>query len=526
MLIDGKNLKNLLRAEADVCILGSGPAGITLARELKSVFSNVVILEAGDETYTQESQDFYKVNSYSNHYRDPSVSRLRFLGGTSNHWLNNTSPFSKIDFEHREWIPNSGWPISLKELQPYYLKASEYVGTKQDGYEKDYWLDYFKTEDIFQPSSQIESSFAKGAIPQTRFFEKYGKELIEAPNITIYKNANVVDIEFSAVSNNVQKIFFNSYNDLKHSIEAQYFVMCFGGIENARFMLLFNQKYKNKIGNANDNVGRYFMDHPSIKAANIYTQDKKPFAMLSQNMGDRHVGRFFQLTEKALKDNQTVNIRMPTVESSEYALSDGISSFHIMKQAFAQGNIPEKMTSHIANFLSDIDLVAEAIARKSFDSSLFESSNAFGGYEVGLMLEQTPHRDNQIRLSNIKDKLGIPTVDIRWELKEIDKKLLWRSLEVFAREVGAHSLGRVKLMKERAVRIFGDQMGFGHHHMGTTRMSHDETNGVVDKNQLVFGTENFYISGCSVFTTGSHVPPTFTIVALSIRLAEHLKRRG
>jgi len=526
MIVDGKKLESSLDVKADVCILGAGPAGITLARELKSAFSRVIVLEAGDETYTQESQDVYKVNSYSTNYRDPSVSRLRFLGGTSNHWLNNTSPFSKIDFEYRSWIPNSGWPISLKDLEPYYLRASEYVGTHQDGYEKDYWFNYFKTKDIFQPSSQIESSFAKGAIPQTRFFEKYGKELIEAPSVTIYKNANVIDIEFSLDSKKVEKIYFNSYNDLNHSVEAKYFVMCFGGIENARFLLLFNQKYKNKIGNAYDNVGRYFMDHPSIKAANIFTQDKKPFAPLSSDMGDRHVGRFFQLTEKALKDNETVNIRMPTVEQSEYTLSDGISSFHIMSAAFGKGEIPDQMSSHLANFFSDIDLVAEAIARTSFDSSLFESSNDFGGYEIGLMLEQTPHRDNRILLSKNRDKLGIPTIDVHWELKDIDKKLLWRSVEVFATEVGANSLGRVKLMKERASRIFGDQMGFGHHHMGTTRMSHDERNGVVDSNQLVFGTENFYISGCSVFTTGSHVPPTFTIVALSIRLAEHIKIRG
>ncbi len=165
----------------------------------------------------------------------------------------------------------------------------------------------------------------------------------------------------------------------------------------------------------------------------------------------------------------------------------------------------------------------EAIARKKFDSSLFDSAKNIGGFEIPMMMEQTPSENNRIKLGTKKDSLGIPKMIIDYQVSDSDKNRLWRSLDIVAQEVGAQSLGRLKLLKERSNRIWGDQLGFSNHHMGTTRMSTSPKTGVVDLNQRVFGTENLYISGSSVFSTGGNVPPTLTIAAMTIRLAEHIK---
>ena len=141
------------------------------------------------------------------------------------------------------------------------------------------------------------------------------------------------------------------------------------------------------------------------------------------------------------------------------------------------------------------------------------------------MVEQTPNRDSRITLGEKRDRFGIKRTKIDWQLSSSDKEQMWRGLELFANEVGALSLGRVKLLKEREDRIWESQLGYGHHHMGTTRMSDSEKTGVVDASHKVYGTNNFFIGGSSVFATGGHVPPTLTIVAMTIRLATILRQQ-
>jgi choline dehydrogenase-like flavoprotein len=265
------------------------------------------------------------------------------------------------------------------------------------------------------------------------------------------------------------------------------------------------------------------MDHPTMVPAHLYSE-KEGLGNLTKAEEKRFIVPFFQLKEDVLREHKTTNIRIPLAPSNEFTMSDGISSYHILGEALSKGRVPEHFGAHIANFVSDFDMVIEAIARKKFDTELFDEAKAFSGYRVLAMMEQTPSRDNRVKLGKVKDRFGIAKVEIDWELKSNDIRMLWSSLSLFGQDMGGLSFGRLRLLNERAERIFTSQLGFGHHHMGTTRMAETYDKGVVDPNLRVFGTENLYVSGCSVFPTGGHVPPTLTIVALSIRLAEHLKK--
>jgi len=522
MLVDSSDFKSQQNIEADICIMGGGVAGIVLANELKENFANIVILESGGEEYQQNIQELYAPAKEPSIYPSPLHSRLRYLGGASNHWSNNTSPLDRIDFEKRDWIENSGWPINYDEVTPFYEKAAVYCQTGTDGYSADYWVHKLALINPYKNSRFTEIGMAKASLPPTRFYASHGDKINNHKNITIYKHANVTDILYSQQTKDIEQVTFNSYTNLEHKVSAKQFIMCFGGIENARMLLHFNQKYENKLGNEFDNVGRYFMDHPTLRAANLYSKDQS-FESLSKYEQERFILAFFQLKESALREHETTNLRLPLDRASEYVLSDGISSFHILKDNLSNFELPNDFGKHVSNFVLDIDMVMEAVARKSFDTKIFDSADDFSGYQIPLMMEQTPHRDNRIKLGNAKDKFGIAKVEIEWELKNEDRTRLWKSLELFAKDTGMLSLGRVRLLKERSSRMFSDQIGFGHHHMGTTRMANSPEQGVVDSDQKVFGTNNFYIAGCSVFPTGGHVPPTLTIVALTLRLAEKLK---
>ena len=171
-------------------------------------------------------------------------------------------------------------------------------------------------------------------------------------------------------------------------------------------------------------------------------------------------------------------------------------------------------------------MVAEAISRKTFDKNIFSHADQLGGAGVHIMMEQTPDRNNRIRLGNQRDRLGVKKLVVDWKLGKQDIDMMWSGLMLLGREIGALSLGRLRLLKEQSQRLFGDQMSFGLHHMGTTRMATSPSSGVTDADQRVFGTENLYVAGSSVFVTGGHVAPTLSIVALSLRLADHLKARG
>jgi choline dehydrogenase-like flavoprotein len=522
MLTSGETKKGTFNF--DICIVGGGASGIVIANELAETGLKVALVESGGEQYHQATQDLYKANNIDFPFPDTSYTRLRFLGGSSNHWQNNTSPLSPLDFEKREGIENSGWPIQYKELVPYYSKAEPYCGVDSDGYSLDKWLGTTGMKDITMGSSKIETRIAKAPFSPTRFFEQHGSNLVASENVEIITFSNIVDIEFDENSKRIERVIFNTLKRNEFVIAADKFIMCLGGIENARMLLHFNQKYNNKLGNQSDAVGRYLMEHPTPRAAHLMAE-KTP--ALDLYMGYREekksISGFLSLSDEIARENNTINIRMPFIPQSNYTLSDGISSSHIFGQALSNYELPADASTHAWNILSDIDMVIEAIARKQFDTKIFEHASGIGGYEIPMMMEQTPDKNNRITLSSKKDKLGLAKINVEYRVTDIDKQRLWRSLDICAKEIAILDFGRLKTLKERSLRLWRDQLGFSAHHMGTTRMADNPNTGVVDKNLQVFGTKNFYISGSSVFPTGGSVPPTLTIVALSIRLADHIK---
>lgn len=526
MLINTNLYNSNISLNADVCILGAGVAGIVLANELMPYFKNIALIESGGIDYSVETQSLYAAETKHELFPDTSTSRLRMLGGSSNHWENSTETFDPIDFEKREWVDNSGWPINYSDISDYYTKAAQYCGVGEDGYKVDTWEKLLNKKDLFFKSNLIDTGITKNGIPPTRFFEKYGDKLINNNNITVYKNANVTNIIYEPDSQKVKTITFQSFNKIRHNISANAFIMCFGGIENARIMLEFNSKYNNVLGNQNDNVGRYLMEHPTIRAAHLYPFKKEDFPLYKGAMheGKGIVGNL-KLSASSLRKNKSLNMRMYLHSQSKLTLSHGVSSLHILSEHARDFDIADNFGTHLFNIIKDIGTVSDTISRKKFDHQLFDDSDAFGGFQVIAMMEQTPYRNNRIKLGSEKDIFGIRKIIIDWKVTQKDKDMAWKSLEILANSVGEEALGRVRLLKERDTRIWKSQLGFSHHHIGTTRMGFSEKNGVVDLNQRVFGTKNLYISGSSVFPTGGHVPPTLTIVALTIKLADHIKSR-
>ena len=107
----------------DLVIIGTGPAGITIANEFAGSGTRVVVLEGGGLIPTEESIDVYRADVVGWPTSNPAAIRARYLGGTSNMWTGHCRPFESVDFENRAGIPYGGWPITRDELDPFYERA-------------------------------------------------------------------------------------------------------------------------------------------------------------------------------------------------------------------------------------------------------------------------------------------------------------------------------------------------------------------------------------------------------------------
>ncbi len=525
MFLDLNSISELPELHADICIVGAGAAGITLALELIATRKDILLLEGGALNFQQASQSLYSMKVISPHYFDPMQSRLRFFGGSTNHWDGSVRAFDPIDFEYRPWVADSGWPFGYSDLQRYYDRAFSYV-------EAGKWQN--NEQPFTRPLRGYQEKLAKRGFgfrlaydsPPTRFGERYLQQLRSAPNVSIAVNANLLSINEAKDRRTVEGLTIGNYKGHRTQVKARIYVIALGGMENARALLLSDAVTPGGLGNEYDLVGRYFMDHPVVESVVLYpgADFKRVWGTGDFKLGGKDYRLACQATEEALRRHQLTNARMPLDWANELYTSEGIESAHELSSAVAHGSLGHVLR-HLGNMLKDSDLIFGEWWRQRGHDAKGGRAEEFGGYISQMMIEQRPNRDNRIVLTNNRDALGLKKGEVIWRLSGQEKEDLTRLIALFAKAVGAEGVGIVHSLLEQddSGRRLNQMMNFGHHHMGTTRAHANARKGVVDGNQRIHGRENIFVAGSSVFPTGSHVPPTATIVATTIRLAEHLK---
>ncbi len=532
MIRNARGLEDGQVLQCDVCIAGAGAAGLTLARELSRSKLNVIILESGGLDFDEEIQSLYQARVNNPYYNDPETSRLRYFGGSTNHWSGNCGPLDAIDFEVRPWLPHSGWPFTRNDLDPYYEKAHAYCELGPFNYALDYWSKQRGFPALPLDPDIATTAFAQPS-PPTRFGEVYRTEIGNSENVHVYLNANLIDIDLHPDGSQVEMVRAGQLNGKRFQVKAKIYVLALGGIENARILLNCDKVQSAGIGNQHDLVGRYFMDHPVISAATFFLADPEI------NLGLYRPGKsgsnpaapgpvasgYLTLSDAAIRRHGLNNMRAPIIQTSRFEASEGVESFHILQNSLKAGEIPDELGGHISRMVRDIDMLIEGFSRKTFNTKLFDTANDMNFLYSDIMIEQRPEPSNRISLSPERDRLGLRKAIIDWNLGADDKENLNRCLELLATEFGRAGLGRVRIEQEQGSRAFGDLLSLGDHHMGTTRAHVDGRQGVVDGNLKVHAVENLYVAGSSIFPTGGHVPPTLTIVALAIRMADHIRQQ-
>lgn len=489
MITDGRNIPNGTQLSTQVCIIGSGQAGITAAWQLQKAGIKVILIEGSrsynnlqdswpdkvllyngvaDGLFTTNEPEFL-ILPYVNH-QNSAWERERMYGGTSTHWGGQSRPEDQIDLDARPGFP--GWPITRKDLDPYYAQASKFCvlygdyGLDGDNFKSEFWaktlqaqipkLDGFDVE-MYQFMGGRFLNFA------TRTFD--GNGTIGDSPVQVIRNASLLNIDQQQGS--VSQLQVASMDTsippkpaTKFTIKADLYVLACGAVANARQLLLSN------AGNENDQVGRYFMCHPLTQgqylSSSYYLNNDQARLM----NGETPTGRW--------TDSNGVQVTGRFIPNAEQTMNLGIGRCWFWY--------------------------------------------VYGQY----YFEQAPNPDSRVTLADTVDSVfGQRQTRITWVLSDLDKRTYERTTALFKTAVnnlgGTFTFPSWDFIKSTLV-VNG-------HHMGTTRMSSDPTQGVVDPNLKVHTLKNLYVAGSSVFPSGGISNPTFTIITLSMRLAEYLRKQ-
>ncbi len=530
MFVDTRTLSQNFEIAADVCVIGGGAAGITLALELDRRGLRVALLESGGLAGDLKTLDLYNGENVGLPYEFAGGCRTRYLGGSSNCWGGWCRPWSDWDFSQREWVAHSGWPFGLETLEPYYKESMRLLKMGKDGFDPEYWERTINRPDVRLipvDNEKLRDSVSHFS-PPVRFGIDYREDLERSQRITVYLWANVVDIETDRSGVTVRGLSVRTLSGNVGRATAAQYILATGGIENARLLLASNKVHANGVGNANDLVGRYFMDHPRLSFGSV--KFKAPFDKNKlydtkfhyQNdavgaNGVRIAGAFV-LSPEVQRKEQLLNSRLWFRSIFPGETTEAIQAVFRMKRRLS------RMDEYGHTFSSDM---AE-ILRHPFDSALFVAARVLhlnfliSEVKMEAIVEPEPDPDSRVTLGSERDALGMPRARVHWKLAPSVKRTFDRSFELLAESLTSRGIAEVRMDEPFSSRDWPSSLVGTWHHMGTTRMHASPSQGVVDVNSKVHGMSNLYIGGSSVFPTAAANFPTITLVALAVRLAERV----
>ena len=541
MIIDARSLPPDEVLETHVCIVGAGPAGITLAREFANQNFQVCLLESGGLDFDSETQSLADGIVIGDPYPEISQTRLRQFGGTSHFWEGQNGykeygfrclPLDEIDFEQRDWLPYSGWPFTKAHLEPFYERAQTVCKIGPYAYNAEDWEDRRAVRLPFK-GDRVTTSISQYA-PRTPFTYGYREELKQAPNVTTVLYANVINIETDEANQTVTRLRIACLQNREFWVTAKLVILATGGLENARLLLASNQQQPAGLGNQNDVVGRYFMDRP-ILSARLIPFNRKIFDQTTlydiyPTKGVPVMARV-KLTETVMRSERLMNngaqlFPRPLAHQREATLA-----LRSLISAIRNGKPSQDVFKHLGTALRGADYIVAAgfwsavrqipSLRRGDWSYLPLEKQRFSEFEIFYQIEQAPDPNNRVVLSPERDRLGQNKVELHWRLNPMDVEHAVRVQEIWAEEFATAGLGELQFARTQEDLKF--EKPAMHHHMGATRMHNDPKQGVVDANCKVHGISNLFIAGCSVFPTSGYANPTLTLIALSLRLADHIK---
>lgn len=543
MLLDARSISDGETLTADVCIVGAGAAGITLAMELLATGLTIIVLEAGGKSKAGPSQGLYQgeLNDPVRHL-PLDQARYRQLGGTTSLWGGRCIPFDSLDFDQREWISHSGWPFPQKEIDGYYRRAHSYCECGEYDYRVSTALPGAPPSMLpgFE-DGDVNTSGIERWSPPTQFGKVYRPILTRADNLRVLLHALAVELQPSSDGKRIDSVDVATFSGRRFTVRAHTTVLAGGGLETTRLLLASRRVHREGIGNHSDWLGRGYMSHIHGVIASV-TLTAGQDVMFGYEADPQGVfcRRRIAFSEEAQRRHRLLNLYMlldrPLVGDPGHG--NAVLSAAFLLKRLLGGRQQEELGKgkyslywrHIKNILAGSPQALSVLPkfgrkrllqRRRIPSLLMRSRS--NTYYLYFQSEQVPHRDNRVMLDDARDEFDMPRLRLHFEVTEQDRQSVQRAHELIDQELRRQNCGYLTYLENDVSQLMRDVKAVLGHHIGTTRMSADPSQGVVDEQCLVHGVANLFVASSSVFPTSSHANPTLTIVAMALRLADHLK---
>jgi len=534
MMIDARGIDPGTEIGADLCIVGAGAAGVTLARSLARENIRICLLESGGDAYDKETNSLYRAQNLGHPYWRLDECQFRAFGGNTNCWGGWCRPFDEIDFRDRAWVQYSGWPFPCSELLPYYRPAHEICQIPSDSYraaETVAELSDERAQLLPVDPEKLESTIFRFS-PPTRFRHVYFDDVRRSGSITCLLHANAINIEASHDGGAVSWIDAGCRDGNRFRVRAAVYVLAAGGTENPRLLLNSRNQMACGLGNAEDLVGRFFMEHPHTKRRIIAPSRPVPVALYGLHYHGRGVSARLSLTpaiqEREGLLNYSANIH-PVYRGCGgegwLALRKIVLAVSPSRRGDPFLRMPPYGPKRVT--FGDVLQIVRTLPQTTIGGflQLYRPNFLIKGYLLESKSEQSPNPDSRILLQQDRDPFGLQRIALDWRTQPLDRHTVIRGEEIIEEELRRLNIGTLEpLTAEEKIGWPGSGLEGGWHQLGTTRMSDDPRRGVVDRHGRVHGMANLYMTGGSVFPTVGAGPPTLTIVALALRLADRLRR--
>jgi choline dehydrogenase-like flavoprotein len=534
MFVDARTIPDGTLIETGLCIVGAGPAGITLAREFAATGIAVCLLESGGLAFERAAQALAEGATAGWPYTGLDTCQLRYFGGNGNAWGGWFRGLDELDFASRPWVEDSGWPFSAPELAPYYAAAHRVCEVASADYDVERAVAALADPRAglipFDPG-RLESILYRFS-PPTRFGQTYREAIENAANIRCLTHAHALGIRAAAGDvPEATRLSVGCLEGGRFEVAARVFVLAAGGIENARLLLLSNDVRPQGLGNEYDLVGRYFMDHPHVKRPLVADGTKAALGLYGLSFRGRGIAVGISLPAAVQEAEGLLNYKASIYPVYPGQGSRGWQSFRNLVLSLAPSwrtdpydrfalPFAEKRIS--AQQIWDILRQFPQVTLGAF-AQVLKPDRLVSAFLLESKPEQAPNRASRVVLERERDPFGLNRARLEWRLQPIDRRTVVRAEEIIDAELRRLGIGRLAPLPQDLREEWPADFSGGWHQIGTTRAHADPRKGVVDAQCRVHGVANLFVAGASVFPTGGAVSPTPTVLALTLRLADHLK---
>jgi choline dehydrogenase-like flavoprotein len=530
MIEDARSLPEGATINTDLVIVGGGAAGITLALNFINGPLKVVLLESGGLTYERKTQALYRGKNVGLRYEPLDLCRVRMLGGSTDWrgWAGWCKLFSEGDFEHREWVRLSGWPIGRKDVDAYYRRALETTTLPLDiealAPEASVGLP-LKGEDCENDPVALTTA------PQLA--GRWQEDLKASNNVRVILHANATQIETNSEGKLATRVRVATLEGRVSDVSARAFVIAAGGIETPRLMLLSDETVTTGLGNAHGWVGRCFMDHPRFAWGQITDVPNSKLLLgydPTHGVGQRRYGvplpgqrplfgNGLSLSQTAQEREKLLGSRTWIIPTSSQGERPGGRELRELVLWATRRRVPSDTMLRVRKVAADLPNAAAAVG-----GHLRSILGRTRRWHFVTIVEPEPDPESSVALDSSRDPLGLRRVRLNWKVSPLVEKTLRFTQQAIVKDL--NSVGLTCFVEgpggpEANQKI--EEPRWVWHHMGTMRMSGDPATGVVDPNCRVHGMDNLYVAGSSVFPTCSTDMPTLTLIALAHRLADHIR---